>query len=313
MWVSFHPGDDEPSANAAGAGFIQAPDVGYTELLWANGYNVTRYVTTATPDPAAFAAADLVIVSRSVNSANYQDAGATAWNGLLKPMMVMGGYAIRNIRMGYTTGGTIPDTTTTIRLRATEPTHPIFTGIALDETGVMRNPFAHIVSFNGTTQRGISVNTDPLAGNGTLLASIGTADPANSGTGMVIGEWQAGATMGNAVSDVLAGHRLVFLSGSREQGITSEGAGMYDLELDGERLFLNAVIYMITGDVPSIPEFAAPTVNPDGTITITWTGGGTLQSSPSLSNPNWQPVNGATSDSYTANPAAGEAFFRVVE
>jgi hypothetical protein len=70
----------------------------------------------------------------------------------------------------------------------------------------MRNPFAHIVSFNGTTQRGISVNTDPLAGNGTLLASIGTADPANSGTGMITGEWQAGATMGNAASDV--GNRI---------------------------------------------------------------------------------------------------------
>jgi hypothetical protein len=49
----------------------------------------------------------------------------------------------------------------------------------------------------------------------TVLATVGTeGDPAFGG--MVIGEWQAGATMGNATADTLAGSRLVYLSGNRE-------------------------------------------------------------------------------------------------
>ena len=80
VWVSFHTADDTPSSGAAGTGFTTATDKGYTDLLKANGYNVTRYVTTATPDAALLNAADLVIVSRSVGSANYQDAAATTWN-----------------------------------------------------------------------------------------------------------------------------------------------------------------------------------------------------------------------------------------
>ncbi|HUU17213.1 MAG TPA: SgcJ/EcaC family oxidoreductase, partial [Sedimentisphaerales bacterium] len=50
-----------------------------------------------------------------------------------------------------------------------------------------------------------------------------------------------------AETDVLAGHRLVFLSGSREpDGVTGgDAAGLYDLYPDGEKMLLNAVSYMI--------------------------------------------------------------------
>ncbi|HQI27343.1 MAG TPA: hypothetical protein PLT20_04595, partial [Sedimentisphaerales bacterium] len=43
IWVSFHPGDNTPGSGAAGTGFTTATDKGYTDLLKANGYNVTRY------------------------------------------------------------------------------------------------------------------------------------------------------------------------------------------------------------------------------------------------------------------------------
>lgn len=252
VWVSFHSAEATPTAAAVTAGFTEAPDAAYTRLLADNNYTVTRYVTTATPDPAAFAEADLVIVGRSVPSGHYQNAGATAWNSIEKPIMVMGGYTIRNSRMGFTTGGTIPDTGGAVRLTVANPAHPVFEGVALDAQNTMVNTFADLANFNGTVQRGISVNTDPLAGGGTLLASIGTAgDPAVNG--MVIGEWFAGATMGNGTADTLAGHRLVFLSGSREHnGLTSEGAGIYDLSADGATLFLNAVDYMVNYVPPAI-------------------------------------------------------------
>lgn len=50
--------------------------------------------------------------------------------------------------------------------------------------------------------------------------------------------------MANTPASILGGRRLVFLSGTRERGITSEGSGIYDLTADGTTMFLNAVDYM---------------------------------------------------------------------
>ncbi|HOW71491.1 MAG TPA: PEP-CTERM sorting domain-containing protein [Phycisphaerae bacterium] len=255
-WVSLHPSDDSPSANAASAGFTQAPDVGYTDLLTANGHTVTRYVSTATPDAALLNAADLVIVSRSVPSSHYQSAGATAWNSITAPVILLNGYLLRSSRLGYTTGTTIPDIAGTVSLAVNNPSHPVFAGIALDASDTMVNPYANIVTFMGTAERGISVNTNPLAGGGTVLATIGTAgDPAFGG--MTIGEWNAGSVLGNGTADILGGHRLALLTGSREHsGLTSEGAGIYDLTADGAQIFLNAVNYMAVPEPSSIALLA---------------------------------------------------------
>jgi hypothetical protein len=253
FWVSFHPGDNTPAADAATAGFTQAPDVGYTQLLQNNGHTVTRVVTSGTPNTALLNTADLVIISRSVPSGDYQDPPETAaWNGITAPTMILGGYILRNSRLGYTTGGTIPDTTSTVILKINDPAHPIFKGVPLSSNNIMATPFATRVSYNGTVQQGISVNTDPVAGGGTVLATVATTgDPAFGG--MTIGEWAAGATMGDAApSDTLGGHRLVFLTGSREQGITSQAAGMYDLTPDGAKLFLNAVNYMVVPEPSTV-------------------------------------------------------------
>lgn len=252
VWVSFHSADETPSAAAAGAGFTQAPDSSYTQLLRSAGHSVTRYVTTATPDTAFLNTFDLVIVSRSVPSGHYQTPESTAlWNGLTKPTMHLGGYVLRGSRLGYTYGDTIPDTTGPIRLTVNNPSHPIFTGVALDAAGTMVNPFAEVITFNGLLQLGISVNTSDVLGETVVLATVGTdTDPAFGG--MIIGEYPAGTFMGNASGDVAGGKRLVFLTGSREQTITSEGSGIFDLSQDGVRLFLNAVSYL-TGVAVSEP------------------------------------------------------------
>jgi hypothetical protein len=301
-WVSFHPADGTPSVNAATAGFTNAPDVGYTRLLADEGYAVTRIVTSGTPDTNLLNGFDLVIISRSVPSGDYQDDPETlAWNGITAPTMIMGGYILRNSRLGFTTGATIPDTTnSTVSLRANNPGHPIFAGVALDAGGVMVNPYAGLVTFSNILQRGISVNTDPVAGGGTILATVATAgDPAVNG--MVIGEWQAGATLATSPANTLGGRRLVFLSGSREQGITSEGSGIFDLASDGETLFLNAVEYMTS---PAPPEITSIRVNANGSITVEWTGGGALEAAAAVTGP-WQEVTGATSP-YTFTPQAGQ-------
>ena len=253
IWVSFHAADDAPAAAAAGVGFTEAPDKGYTDLLKANGYDVTRYVSTGTPDPSVLNAADLVIISRSAPSGHYQNAAATAWNGISASTMILGGYVIRNSRMGYTTGGTMVDTTGDVSLTVNDANHPIFAGIALTD-GTMVNPFAGMVVLptDGTTlARGISINNNPVNAEGKVLATISAASGANGPAGgMVIAEWQAGASLthsGGAGTDALAGHRLVFLTGTREpSGVTGgEAAGLYDLYPDGEQMFLNAVAYMV--------------------------------------------------------------------
>jgi hypothetical protein len=305
-WISFHSADDRPSSAAATAGFTNASDVAYTQLLRANGHNVTRFVTSGNPDAALLNAFDLVIISRCVPSGDYQDAPETAaWHGLTAPTMVLGGYVLRANRLGFTTGNTIPDTTGPVRLTVNDTNHPVFAGIELDAARTMVNLYADVVSFNGTAQRGISVNTAAVAGGGTVLATVGaTGDPAFGG--MVIGEWPAGATKGNASANQLGGHRLVFLTGSREvSGLTSEGSGIYDLSADGAKLFLNAVNYMAGTE----PSPAPPTLSLTRTATgILLTFTGTLQSADTVTGA-WTDVAGATSP-LAVIPTAAQRFYR---
>ena len=102
---------------------------------------------------------------------------------------------------------------------------------------------------------------------------------------------------------------MVFLTGSREaDGLTSQGAGIYDLTADGAQLFQNAVHYM-AGTVPG-------EVRPTLSVTATETGiemsyTGTLQSSDSVSG-GWTEVQGASSP-YAVDATGQQQFYRVVQ
>lgn len=208
VFVSFHGADDEPSQAAADVGFTEASDIGYTDLLTAAGYNVTRYITNSEPDAELLNAADLVITSRAVSSSHYSGDGAIAWNSITAPIIHMQGWGLRSSRMGYTTGTTMVDTAGDVALTVDDPTHPIFAGIDVVD-GVMANPFAMagipVPTAGAEVSRGVSINNDPIDDEGTLLATVATAeDPAVGG--MVIGEWQAGATLeSSGGATVLAG------------------------------------------------------------------------------------------------------------
>jgi hypothetical protein len=251
-WVSYHAADDEPSGDSAAVGFTMASDIEYTDLLKANGYNVVRVLTSQSPDVEFLNTFDLVIISRSASSGHYSGSGATLWNSVTTPMIVTCGYKLRSSRMGFTDGTTMVDTTGDVSLAVTDPSHPIFAGIALTD-GVMDNLYAEgavPLPTDGTISRGLSINNNNIDDEGTVLATVAevSADTGPVG-GMVIAEYPAGATMENSSGspdDVLGGPRLVFLTGSREpDGVTSHVAALYDLYPDGEQMFLNAVAYMI--------------------------------------------------------------------
>jgi hypothetical protein len=274
-WVSVHPGDNMPSTAATGFGFTTAPDKGYTDMLTAAGHTVTRIVASGTPDIPQLNTFDVVMISRSNNSGDFQTPEETArWASITKPVIFLNGYLIRGgtgggSRLGLTTGETIPDIAATTTpptapamLTINAPTHPIFAGVNTSQ------PYADIVTLPhapNTAQRGVSVNTNSLAGNGTLLASIPALNGTTAGAvSMVIGEFPRGTVSNNSGQDVQLGNRLVFLTGSREaadQMVTgapaatsAETSGIFDLSATGAQMLRNAVNYIATASAPVIGD-----------------------------------------------------------
>lgn len=262
-WVSYSPADDTPDPAAVGVGLVRAPDIGYTDLLKANGHDVTRIVTSSSPDVGLLNTFDLVIISRSVSSGHYQNGErSAAWNSVTAPTIELGGYPLRSSRMNYTDGTTMVDSTGPISLNVSNPSHPIFAGITLDGdnnvpyTVGLVNALA-LKEVNGkeiwteVPQRGLSLNMNNVVGGGTVLATVATAEDPTFG-GLVIGEWTAGSVMGNG--DVLGGDRIVFLTGSREaSGFTGgQASGIMDLTTEGQIMFLNAVDHLTVPEPSSL-------------------------------------------------------------
>ncbi len=246
LFVSFHT--DGPSEAAAGAGFTEAPDIAYTNLLESLGHTVTRYQTKDDPtadDLAVYNAADLVILSRSVSSGNYQQE-AEFWNTMVTaPVVSLGGYPLRDSRLNWTDGGTMVDSTGDIVLVANAEGHPVLEGVDLSQ--------AYATTIEG--QRGLSFNNNMIVG-GTLIASV-----SDNGEGIAnapaIAEFAAGATVNNG--NVLAGDRYIFLTGSREaDGVSSETAGIYDLTETGAQLMANLINHILADPAAGLVDVTAP-------------------------------------------------------
>jgi hypothetical protein len=254
-WIGMHP-TDAPITQSMNQGYTTATDQGYIDLLRGAGHTVTRHLTQS-PDATYIDTidnADLVIVSRQVASDAYQDEPERQlWHGVTKPMIMMSGYILRNNRLQFMAGDTIPDTGTAgpVTLTAAQPSHSIFQGIALDGMNNMVFATYPINTPNGAAQRGISVVTGATAANGTVLATVGTAGDGAAGN-MLIAHWQAGASIGNFT---LAAPRMAFMSGNREPATPADIplAGQKDLTPAGDQLFLNAVCFMATCGPPLVP------------------------------------------------------------
>lgn len=113
-----------------------------------------------------------------------------------------------------------------------------------------------------------------------------------------------------------AGQRYYVESLHREGGGGDNLAVTYKLiddpadPADGDAPLLTGSLigYMAAPLPPARPEMKIA-LNPNGTITVSWTEGGTLQAAPSVTGP-WQDVTGATSP-YTFTPSASMLFGRI--
>ena len=128
---------------------------------------------------AALNAADLIIVSRTTSSGNYNtDATEIGqWSAITTPMINLSAYFVRNNRWFWVNTATVNSLVGPM-MEVVTPAHPIFTGVKLNAA----NQVAVVDGTTGTGQTSFIGMTD--VGSGTLLAKTG----ANAW----IVEWQPG-------------------------------------------------------------------------------------------------------------------------
>ena len=175
-------------------------------------------------------AADLVIISRTSNSGNYDDGNEpTLWNGVTSPMIQMSAYLPRSSRWRWINSTSISNQEAPIMI-VVDANHPVLAGVEVDPDGLVF-PLDGSV---GSGQTSFLATAD--AGNGSVIATTLAGD-------LWVVEWASGDEFYEGSGQVAGGHRMAFFAGTQEVGLTPQG-GM-NLTAAGTQMFLNAVDYMI--------------------------------------------------------------------
>ncbi len=237
IWVAdnLHYGSVEPNAPA---------DQGFIDLLSAQGYEViykdqhdpvngAQYWRVLDPNKIAeLNAADLIIVARDCASGEYDDPNeAQWWNAITTPILLQGPHMARAVPKWGLFSSTGTDAGSGVSLmQVADPNHTIFRGVELDpnnQADVLVPPIKSEF-VKGATD----------AGNGTVLAT-------RADTGLVwIATWETGQEYYEGSTQIAGGPRMFFASGAGGNK-NNPVDGVYNLTEAGERLFLNAVSYML--------------------------------------------------------------------
>jgi hypothetical protein len=118
---------------------------------------------------------------------------------------------------------------------------------------------------------------------------------------------QLGSFVGKGTGGWGTNRQFPLVDGSGNKKVISIGGGSTTLRVTMDSGDFDYFV-LIPGKPPQDAKFTSTVLNADGSITIRWTGGGTLQASPDLIN--WQDVPGATSP-YTFTPTAAQLFGRI--
>jgi hypothetical protein len=232
IWVSDNKGND-------------STDQGWIDLLVAQGYTVDLNFRNQegrslnATEIAALNATDLIIISRDTDSGNYDDGDEpTQWNSITTPLILQVAHIYRSNRWRWMDSTSTSSTTN--NLLAVLPDHPIFSGVTLDA-----NNEVDILTAQSNVGND---NVDPT-NNYTLIATR-----AGSGQdGVWIAEWEKGVEFYPGSGQYAGGHRMYFAAGGSEGDNVD---GRYNLTAEGEKLFLNAVSYML-GEFDVEPEKAS--------------------------------------------------------
>jgi len=249
VWVSaMYPSTDDANIPS---------DQGFVDLLTAAGYDVdympgtkngnawAGYWETLDPNKlAVLDAADLVILARGCNSAGMAtDANElAAWNNVKSPVMLMSSYIAANNRWKW---ADIKDQDARVpyyMLKAVDPNHPLFEGVALDANDVVQWYDPNAASGYASFMTGAN------AGNGKVLA----VRPDNGN--MLIAEWAAGQETYAGSGQIPVDVRMLFSAGTQEISGQKTNWGVFNLNAEGRQVFLNAVTYLISPPAPAPVE-----------------------------------------------------------
>ncbi len=206
--------------------------VEFPEMLRTDGHDVELMVVADEPPTTdqqnTMNAADLVVVSRKVNSGN----GAYntfVWNDTITtPLISHTPYILRTNdteRWQWMDGTGLADATPS-PVEANLPDHKVFEGLTLTDGLSSEWHFA--------IDRNTSVSTDAVAKGGKAIATKTDGPPG----AIIVAEWETG--------QVAVGPRMMFMMGAREpaenEGIGAD-YGRFNLTEAGQIAFLNSISY----------------------------------------------------------------------
>ncbi len=280
-------------------------DQAWVDFLEAQGYTVDNqeapsfgngYWRTLDADKiAALNAADLVIISRNSNSGDYAgDATQRAqWNSITAPMILLSPYFSRGSRWSWFDNEDLAGDGGTPMLEAVDAAHPIFYGMELDTKN-------QVEIYDQTVGTGtVSFYNSFNLGNASLIAKPVGQD------WTVIAEWEAGAVYYEGGDQIAGGRRLLLCMGTRE-GV-GYGRGEYNLNTEGEKLFLNAIEYML-GTLQRLK--ASSPIPTDGALhtdtwaNLGWSAGDTAASHDFYFGENFNDVNDGAEGTFVSNETA---------
>ena len=233
-------------------------DQPFIDVLEGAGYTVQRENDTmATTGGAplsddqiqALEAVDLIIMSRGCNSGDYLD--AQGWNSISKPLINTTAYLSRDNRWKWFPTSTLlgDGNSGCPAYYAEKPDHPIFAGVPLDANNIVEVLDEFIGSGHTSLHNEFEAGDD-----GQIIASVG-----ETGTVAIV-YWPTDAFFHPAGDQFAGGPRLLFQCGAREStaGVPEHGQGMYNLTPEGEKMFLNAVAFMLGKEANVAEKPTAP-------------------------------------------------------
>jgi hypothetical protein len=178
-------------------------------------------------------------------------------------------------------------------LQAVNAAHPVFIGVEL-------NTKNQVDIYDQTVGSGTVSFYDSIdVGNGTLIAT--PVDQERT----IIAEWEAGVEFYSGSGITTAGRRMLLFMGTRE-GV-GFGRGEYNLNAEGEKIFLNAIDYML-GILKRLkahsPTPADGSLHTDTWANLNWSVGDTAASHDVYFGDNFNDVNDGAEGTLLGNQTA---------